>query len=103
MQYQLVVQFPAKNIADFDALVSLENELVSELGNSAKVDGHDFGSGEANIFILTSDPELTFWKIRQVLKREGRLEKVTAAYRPVTGGNYKVVWPKDSQMPFSIK
>jgi hypothetical protein len=31
------------------AMVALENELIAEIGDSAKVDGHDVGIGETNI------------------------------------------------------
>ena len=48
--YQLVLQFAPKALPDYDALVALERQLTGQLGESA-VDGHDMGSGEANIFI----------------------------------------------------
>jgi hypothetical protein len=102
MRYQLVLQFRGDSLADFDALVALEDRLIAELGTSAKVDGHDFGSGTANIFIFTSDPDLTFWRVCQLLKREGSLKSVTAAHRPVDGDDYTVIWPKDYQTQFSI-
>jgi hypothetical protein len=62
-------------------MVALEDRLDEDLGHSAKVDGHDCGSGETNIFIFTSDPAATFWKVRQTLQQEGRLEAVTVALR----------------------
>lgn len=102
MKYQLVIQFSSDSLADFDALVALEDCLITELGISAKVDGHDFGSSTANIFIFTTDPALTFWRVKQVLQQEGRLESVTVAHREANGNDYTVIWPKDSQIPFSI-
>ena len=59
MRYQLVLQFAAGTLSDYDALVAMEDQLIELLGESA-VDGHDMGSGEANIFIHTSDPQNTF-------------------------------------------
>ena len=50
MKYQLVLQFEANTMDDFDQLVILEDKLIDELGSVATVDGHDFGSGEFNIF-----------------------------------------------------
>lgn len=102
MRYQLVLQFRGDGLADFDALVALEDRLIAELGTSAEVDGHDFGSGTGNIFIFTSDPDLTFWRGRQLLQREGRLQSVTAVHRPTDGDDYTVIWPKDCQAQFSI-
>jgi len=102
MKYQLVLQFRGDSLADYDAMVALEDRLIGDLGHSAKVDGHDCGSGETNIFISTSDPVATFWKIRQMLQGEGRLQGVTAAYREVAGGKYTVLWP-EGQGDFSIR
>jgi hypothetical protein len=102
MRHQLVIQFPAESLADFDEMVALEDGLIADLGTSAKVDGHDFGSGTANIFIFTTEPEMTFWRVRQRLQQAGRLQAVTAAHRPVDGNDYTVIWPKDSKTPFSI-
>jgi hypothetical protein len=102
MKYQLVIQFRGDSLADFDALVVLEDKLIADLGSSATVDGHDFGSGTASIFIFTTDPAFTFWKVRQVLQQEGRLQSVTAAHREADGNDFTVIWPKDSQIPFTI-
>ena len=60
MDYQLVLQFRGDSLADYDTMVALENELIDELGDSADVDAHDVGSGEVNIFIITTDPARTF-------------------------------------------
>ena len=102
MKYQLVIQFRADSLANFDAMVALEDHLIEDLGRSDKVDGHDFGSGTANIFIFTTDPALTVWRIRQVLHQTGHLPVVTAAYRATDGNDYTVIWPKDSSTPFTL-
>ncbi len=60
MQYQLVLQFPLAEDFDFDALIELETKLTFELGSVHDVDGHDIGSGEVNIFILTNNPDEAF-------------------------------------------
>jgi hypothetical protein len=93
VQYQLVLQFRGDALDDFDAMVALETALVAELGNTAEVDGHDMGSGEINIFILTSNPVSAFEKSRVVLSQLNLLAAVTAAYRLVSGEVYTVVWP----------
>ena len=103
MRHQLILQFRADSLADFDELVALEDRLISDLGSSADVDGHDFGSGEANIFIFTSEPEMTFYRVYGRLQQDGRLQSVIAAHRPVDDSNYTVIWPKDSKRPFSVQ
>ena len=102
MRYQLVLQFRGDSLADYDTMVALEDCLTKDLGHSAKVDSHDCGSGEANIFILTSDPAATFWRVRQTLQRNEQLEAVTAAYRDVEGENYTVIWPEGSETAFNV-
>jgi hypothetical protein len=52
MKIQLVLELPAKTTDDFDLLIELENALIEALANRHSVDGHDFGSGTMNIFIL---------------------------------------------------
>jgi hypothetical protein len=100
--YQLVLQFRGDSLADYDAMVALENELIAELGDSADVDGHDVGSGEVNIFITTADPVRTFQQSKVVLERKGCLGAVTAAYRPVDGESYTTIWPVASREGFRI-
>ena len=102
MQYQLTLQFRGASLGDYDAMVAMENELTEELGDSADVDGHDFGSGETNIFIFTSDPAATFHRVRPVLKRTQQLQAVTAAYREADGEHYTVLWPEGSQREFTV-
>ena len=102
MKYQLVLQFRGDSLEDFDEMIALEEELAEKLGNSADVDGHDMGSGERNIFIFTSDPARTFSEARLVLERAGTLQSVTAAYRPVRGEEYTIIWPEGSKQEFKI-
>jgi len=52
MEFQVVLQFSASSAADFDELVALEDQVSAALGECASVDGHDFGSGEFNVFLL---------------------------------------------------
>ena len=102
MEFQLVLQFRGDSLDDFDAMVALEDQLTEELGDSADVDGHDIGSGETNIFIITSDPAATFRRARSVLERREQLHSVTAAYREVEGEQYTVIWPEGSAIEFSV-
>jgi hypothetical protein len=102
MNYQLVLQFRGDTPQDLDETIALEDELIAVLGDSADVDGHDVGSGETNIFILTSDPVRTFQKAKPVLEQRKSLQEVTAAYRLVDGEDYTVIWPEGSQRKFVI-
>lgn len=101
MKYQLVLQFRGDSLADYDAMVALESELT-ELLTDAEIDGHDVGSGERNIFILTSDPRTTFRQSRPVLERRRCLESVAAAYREADGEKYTVIWPEGWSGVFDV-
>ena len=102
MKYQLVLQFRGDSLSDYDTIVALEDELITELGDSTDVDGHDAGSGETNIFILTDDPVATFRRSLPVLERTQALHNAKAAYRPVAGDEYTVVWPEGSTDRFKV-
>lgn len=64
MKYQLVLQWPASSLDDYDALIATQNKLIESLSKNHAVDGHDMGSGEMNIFILTDSPKAAFDKVR---------------------------------------
>lgn len=95
MRYQVVVQFRATSPEDFNWLVGFEQTLLGGLGRSAVVDGHDFGSGEFNVFILTDDPTGAFERIRKVSTDECGQEQMRVAYREVGGETYSILWPPD--------
>ncbi len=63
--YQLVLQFSAHTLEDYDQLISLETLLLKQLDRVAKVDGHDMGKGEFNIFILTRIPATAFAQAKE--------------------------------------
>ena len=87
------MQFAAASTEDFDRLVALENKLIGELDDLATMDGHDFGLGEFNIFILTDDPAASFDKAHQVMAYEGIPNAMRSAYRELDGEDYVILWP----------
>ena len=101
MKYQLVLQFTADSMKDFDRLVALEDKLIEELDDVATVNGHDFGSGEFNIFVLTDDPVTVFGKAHGVVINQGVPNVMRSAYRDVDGEDYVILWPS-SLTEFSI-
>ena len=94
-KYQLVLQFPVGNIADFDQLVALEDSLIKHLPASNNVDGHDCGTDEFNIFILTDEPDQTLNTADKIRLSSSTVQRPIAAYRPVLGEDYVVLWPPD--------
>ena len=101
MKYQLVLQFPASTEEDFDKLIALEDSLEAAFKNAHDVDGHDFGSGEMNVFIFTNDPKAALGSAKDLIESSG-LNLQKAAYRDVEGEDYTLLFPEDSNEPFKV-
>jgi hypothetical protein len=93
MKYQLVLQWPASSIKDFDAVIEVESVLIDGLTADSEVDGHDAGSGETNIFIRTNDPIQAFDEIKSILGSRDFWVDTRVAYREVGKDDYIVLWP----------
>jgi hypothetical protein len=94
VKYQLVLQWPASSIKDYDAMIEVENVLIEKLTQHHEVDGHDAGSGEVNIFVHTDDPQKVFDEIRTILGTRDYWVDARVAYREVARNEYTVLWPK---------
>lgn len=92
MKYQLVLQFPGEKIEDFDQMLRLEMDLDLSLGAEHEVVGHDFGSGEMNIFIHTDNPVEAYNKAKASLNKLAPMDYI-AAYRELKGEGYTVLHP----------
>ncbi len=103
MKYCLVLQFPATKVDDFDALVKLESSIEDRIKAIADVDGHDFGSGEMNVFIFCEDPQKVFYECKNVVSEMNLLSNLRAAFRERHGNEYTNIWPLNSSRPFKIK
>ena len=101
MSYQLVLQLPVGEKTDFDLLLDLEGRLEIGLGDSHDVDGHDFGSGEMNIFIYTANPNAAFSEIRQLVDFV-EFPELQVAYRSIDEEEYTWLWPEGNSGSFSV-
>lgn len=103
-KYQLVLQWPNTDPTDFEHLVYFENTLESRLSRHlGRVDGHDIGSGEMNIFIVTDRPEEAFAECRALIRSSRLVSGLSAGYRPFDGEEYTRLWPEAELAPFAIK
>jgi len=57
------------------------------------VDGHDFGWGTFNIFVLTNEPTAAFTQAYQLILDEGISNELRSAYREESGQDYVILWP----------
>lgn len=94
MKYQLVIQWPASSIQDYDAMIAVENALIDVLPESSEVDGHDAGSGEVNIFINTNGPARVFSELKPMLAAADLLSSARVAFRELSKSEYTVLWPE---------
>jgi len=93
MKYQLVLQWPASSIRDYDAMLEIEQSLTKNLSEANDVDGHDAGSNEVNLFIKTNDPKRTFIEIKTILGSRDFWIDARVAYREIEGVEYTILWP----------
>jgi hypothetical protein len=93
MKYQVVVQWPATSIDDYDQTVEIENLLIERLSPQNKIDGHDFGLGEANIFVHTDEPQKALEEIRGILAGHRLWTLARMGYRQNEETEYYVLWP----------
>lgn len=93
MKYQLVLQFPASSVEDYDEMIALEETIIKGLGNLGNVDGHDAGSGEMNIFVITDQPQLAFEKIKSLLGSKNIMPGLKVAYRVVGTNKFTIIYP----------
>jgi hypothetical protein len=93
MKHVLVLQWSGSTKADFEQLVQMEDALESRLSDAGFVDGHDFGSGEMNIFIETEQSIQAFAVAKEILGKQPGWGEVRAAYREAHGETYTVLWP----------
>jgi vesicle coat complex subunit len=93
---QLVIQFTVRDDDDerMEAVSELENDLEERLNEDiALLDGHDTGSGEMNLFVLTNTAEEAFALIQPMIERRSLLSECKVAYRALEGDSYVVLWP----------
>jgi hypothetical protein len=93
--FQLVLQFQASSLADFDSLTAFEEALTNSLSATDEVDGHDFGSGEFNIFIRTNNPTKAFEAAEKIRQKELPDRIPSAAYREIDGEDFVILWPPE--------
>jgi len=86
---------PASSIQDYDDMVELEGVIMEALAGVGDVDGHDAGSGEMNIFILTDEPHLALDRIKLVLGTRDFMPDLKVAYRKIEGNQFTIIHPPD--------
>ena len=89
----LVLQWPGNSEEDFNQLLRMEEVLEERLDKRGSIDGHDFGSGEMNIFIETDAPLEVFSSARAILDGDPSWERIRAAFRAADGDDYTILWP----------
>jgi len=94
-QQELVLQWPASSIKDYNTLIEIEGIINGGLGDLGKLDGHDMGTGEMNIFVRTDHPKLAFEKIKSLLGTKDFIPDLKAAFRDVGKDNFTIIYPTD--------
>jgi len=83
-------------------MIALEEAIAKKLASLGDVDGHDAGSGEVNIFILTDHPQPAFDQIQPLFAGKPLASELKAAYRELGKDSYKILYPADL-IEFKVK
>ena len=102
MNYQLVIKFWRKSLADESFLPAIQGELQRVLGDAAELDGYDVSDEEINLFVLTPDPKRSFRRIKAVLESRDIVRGVSAASRLVGGAHFTSIWPPRATRKFKL-
>ncbi|MDR3447605.1 MULTISPECIES: hypothetical protein [Dyella] len=102
MDYQLVIKFWRKSLADEAFLATMEGKLKETLGDTVELEGYDVSPKEINLFMLASDPRHTFRRAKDVLEELGVLNGMSAAFRVAGGTQFTSVWPLRSTRKFKL-
>jgi hypothetical protein len=55
---------------DHDARIATEDRLLEKMSCHSIVDGHDLGSREMNLFVVTDDPNAFFAQVKEILRAQ---------------------------------
>jgi len=78
-------------------LIVLEDLLIENLLATSEVDGHDFGSDEFNIFVLTNQPRESFREAEKIIEQHHPRQQLKAAYRELGKKEFVILWPPNLQ------
>ncbi|HTQ00517.1 MAG TPA: hypothetical protein VMN56_14420 [Casimicrobiaceae bacterium] len=95
MSFELVLRFRGPRVETEEELVEIEDALFELLADGETWDGHEVGAQTRTISILTPDAPATLERIKPFLARAGLIGHVAAAARPLAGGVYTTLWPRD--------
>lgn len=102
MDYQLVIKFWRKSLADETFLTVIEGKLKEALGDAVELEGYDVSPKEINLFMLTSDPRHSFRRAKDVMEELGILNGVSAAFRVAGGTRITSIWPLRATRKFRL-
>lgn len=102
MDYQLVIKFWRKSLADEAFLAVIEGKLKEALGDAVELDGYDVSPKEINLFMLASDPRHSFRRAKDVLERLGVVNGISAAFRVAGGASFTSIWPVRATRKFKL-
>ena len=89
----LISQLPGCSTKDLDELIEFEDAVIDCIGALGIADGHEFGSGERNIFVVTDQPESAYRCIKSVFESKRVMTDLKVAYRKAEGWEYKILYP----------
>lgn len=102
MDYQLVIKFWRKSLANEAFLTLIEDRLKEVLDDAIELEGYDVSPKEINLFMIASDPRHSFRRVKEVLEGLGVINGVSAAFRLVGGTRFTSIWPLRTTRKFKL-
>lgn len=102
MDYQLIIKWWRKSLADEAFLKTIEAELKQVLGDTVELEGYDLSAKEVNLFMTTADPKHSFRRVKSVLEERDVLQGMSAAFRLVGGAKFTSLWPLRATRKFTL-
>ncbi len=93
MRYQLVLQWNASSINDYDDMIWVEEAIKNGIRHVASVEGHDVGTGQVNLFLNTNEPYRAFDEIKRILGSRDFMIGLRAAFREQSESDYRIIYP----------
>lgn len=90
----IFLQWDSSSKLDYNPLLEFESQLTNDLSREHEADGHDFGSGEMDIFILTKDPKKAFVEVKRLVASTGLGCGMSAAFVEEAGDEYTILSPE---------
>jgi hypothetical protein len=96
VDFLLVLRVPGSSIFDRAKVIGIEQQVSAALGDIGMIAGHDSGSGETDVLIMTRKPMEAYNVLRGLKEISDQPPVLKASYRQLAVHDYEVVYKQES-------